>query len=78
VGRQTGLKHTPSISFTRDTVPDTAQTIEDLVSRAKAEDERVAAARVGAEPAGDPDPYRKPAVLDEDGPYTGDDHDNDA
>jgi ribosome-binding factor A len=70
VGRQTGLKHTPSISFTRDTVPDTAQTIEDLVARAKAEDERVAAARVGAEPAGDPDPYRKPAE-----PETGDDND---
>ena len=78
VGRQTGLKHTPSISFTRDTVPDTAQTIEDLVARAKAEDERVAAARVGAEPAGDPDPYRKPAALDDDGPDTDDDHDNDA
>src|SRR5580692_11916867 len=25
VGKQTGLKHTPSISFTRDTVPDTAR-----------------------------------------------------
>jgi ribosome-binding factor A len=61
VGRQTGLKHTPSISFTRDTVPDTARTIEDLVTRAKEADEKVAAARAGAEHAGDPDPYRKPA-----------------
>jgi len=66
VGRQTGLKHTPSISFTRDTVPDTARTIDDLVARARAADERVAAARVGAEPAGDPDPYRKPAEPDDD------------
>jgi ribosome-binding factor A len=73
VGRQTGLKHTPSISFTRDTVPDTAQTIEDLVARAKAADERVAAARVGAEPAGDPDPYRRPAESD-----TGDDDDDES
>ena len=78
VGRQTGLKHTPSISFTRDTVPDTAQAIEDLVAKAKEQDERVRAARVGAEPAGDPDPYRKPAVPDEDGPDTDDDHDDDA
>ncbi len=62
VGRQTGLKHTPSISFTRDTVPDTARSIEDLVAKARAADEQVAAARVGAEPAGDPDPYRKPAA----------------
>jgi ribosome-binding factor A len=72
VGRQTGLKHTPSISFTRDTVPDTARAIEDLVARAREADEQVAAARVGAEPAGDPDPYRKPAEPD-----AGDDDDDD-
>ncbi len=66
VGRQTGLKHTPSISFMRDTVPDTARTIEDLVARARAADEQVAAARAGAVPAGDPDPYRKPSEPDED------------
>ena len=76
VGRQTGLKHTPSISFTRDTVPDTARAIEDLVARAKAEDERVAAARAGAEHAGDPDPYRKPPSLD--GPGPGDDDDDES
>ena len=35
VGRQTGLKHTPSISFSQDTVPDTARTIEDLVAKAQ-------------------------------------------
>jgi ribosome-binding factor A len=71
VGRQTGLKHTPSISFTRDTVPDTARGIEDLVAKARAADERVAAAREGAVPAGDPDPYRKQA--DEDADDSGDD-----
>src|SRR5215475_3262656 len=65
VGRQTGLKHTPSISFTRDTVPETARAIEDLVARARAADEQVAAARAGAEPAGDPDPYKKPAETGE-------------
>src|SRR5262245_20515965 len=68
VGRQTGLKHTPSISFTRDTIPDTARSIEDLVARAKAADEEVAAARAGAEHAGDPDPYRKPAEPGADEP----------
>src|SRR5215469_9603863 len=75
VGKQTGLKHTPSISFSRDTVPDTARTIEDLVARARAEDEKVAAARDGAEPAGDPDPYRKPAEPDTDDDYDDDDDD---
>jgi ribosome-binding factor A len=58
VGKQTGLKHTPSISFTQDTIPDTARTIEDLVAKAKAADAKVAAARADAVPAGDPDPYR--------------------
>jgi ribosome-binding factor A len=58
VGKQTGLKHTPSIAFSRDTVPDTARTIEDLVARARQADAEVAAAREGAVPAGDADPYR--------------------
>jgi ribosome-binding factor A len=58
VGKQTGLKHTPSISFVRDTVPDTARTIEDLVAKARAADAEVAAARADAVPAGDADPYR--------------------
>ena len=58
VGKQTGLKHTPSISFSRDTVPEAARAIEDLVAKARAADAAVAAARTGAVPAGDPDPYR--------------------
>lgn len=58
VGRQTGLKHTPSLAFKPDTVPDTARTIEELVARARVADAAVAAAREGAQPAGDPDPYR--------------------
>src|SRR5215472_14101610 len=61
VGRQTGLRHTPSVSFVRDTLPEGAQHMEELVARARAADEALAAAREGAEPAGDPDPYRAPA-----------------
>ena len=38
VGKQTGIKHTPSLTFVRDTVPDAARTIEDLVARAKEAD----------------------------------------
>lgn len=63
VGKQTGLKHTPSISFSQDTVPDSARAIEDLVARARAADEAVAATRARAVPAGDPDPYRIPTVV---------------
>ena len=65
VGRQTGLRHTPSLAFVRDTLPEGAAHMEELVAQARAADEAVAALREGAQPAGDPDPYRVPAQLDE-------------
>ncbi len=61
VGRQTGLKHTPSITFVRDTLPEGARHLEDLVARAREADARLASVREGAVPAGDPDPYRDPS-----------------
>ena len=82
VGHQTGLKHTPSLTFVADTLPEGARHIEDLVVRAREADVRLAAAREGAVPAGDPDPYRQPSGaagpgdeddLDEDGPGDEDD-----
>jgi ribosome-binding factor A len=66
VGRQTGIKHTPSIAFQLDKIPDTARNIEDLVARAREADAAVAATRVGAVPAGDPDPYRTPGESEAD------------
>src|SRR5215468_4457489 len=71
VGRQTGLRHTPSLSFVRDTLPEGAQHMEDLVARARAADKALAQAREGAQPAGDPDPYRVPAEAAEEGDDTG-------
>lgn len=65
VGRQTGVKHTPSITFERDTLPDGARSIENLVTRARQADAELAAARMGAVHAGDPDPYRRQAEPDE-------------
>jgi ribosome-binding factor A len=58
VGRQTGIKHTPSIAFELDKVPDTARNIEDLVERARQADAAVAVSRQGAVPAGEENPYR--------------------
>ncbi len=58
VGRQTGVKHTPSITFKQDTLPEGARSIEDLVAKAREADARLAAVRAGAVHAGDPDPYR--------------------
>jgi ribosome-binding factor A len=58
VGRATGLKHTPSIAFVLDAVPENAHHIEELLARARDEDERVHRAAERAKPAGDADPYR--------------------
>jgi ribosome-binding factor A len=64
VGRQTGLRHTPSLTFVADTVPETARHIEELLEKARAADAGVARSREGAVPAGDPDPYKTAAADD--------------
>jgi ribosome-binding factor A len=65
VGRQTGVRFTPTLTFTPDALPDTARHIDDLLAVAAAADAEVAAARRDAQPAGEADPYRKPRVADE-------------
>lgn len=68
VGRQTGLKHTPSIKFKQDTLPEGAAAMEDLVAKAREADAALAAARTGAAYAGDPDPYRPVGGGEDDEP----------
>jgi ribosome-binding factor A len=75
VGRQLGLRHTPSLTFVADALPDSARRIEDLVTAAKNADEELARAREGAQWAGDPDPYRKPADEWDDEALDDDDED---
>lgn len=58
VGRQTGVRFTPSIDFVADAVPESASHIEDLLRAAREADEQVARAAAGADYAGDPEPYR--------------------
>jgi ribosome-binding factor A len=58
VGRGTGLKHTPSLAFVPDAIPENAKHIEDLLAQAHAADEHVHQLAEGARPAGDADPYR--------------------
>lgn len=60
VGRQIGVKFTPTIAFFPDAVPDTARHVEELLREAAAADARVHEQAVGASFAGDPDPYRAP------------------
>jgi ribosome-binding factor A len=66
VGRQIGLRHTPSLEFVADALPDNAQRIEDLVTQVKHADAELARSRQGAQHAGDPDPYRIPRESDDD------------
>jgi ribosome-binding factor A len=58
VGRQLGMRHTPTLAFIQDALPDTAQHIEELLVKARQADAEVAEAANGASYAGEPDPYR--------------------
>ena len=60
VGRQTGIKFTPSLAFQLDRLPDSAKHIDDLLAEARMADRQVAKARENAVYAGEDDPYRKP------------------
>jgi ribosome-binding factor A len=66
VGRQTGLRHTPSLVFVHDALPEGAAHMEELVAKARAADAALAVVREGAEPAGDADPYRSADDDDDD------------
>jgi ribosome-binding factor A len=58
VGKQLGMKFTPTIDFVPDAVPENARQIDDLLAQAHAVDTRVAEQAAGARYAGDADPYK--------------------
>src|SRR3954451_9281961 len=66
VGRQTGVRYTPSLAFIADVVPETAGRIEELLAKAREEDAKLHAQAEGARPAGDGDPYRAPRAIEDD------------
>ncbi|QIK76940.1 30S ribosome-binding factor RbfA [Nocardioides piscis] len=66
VAKQLGMRIVPSLTFIPDALPESARALEEVLARAKAQDEAVAALR-GETYAGEPDPYKKPReVVDED------------
>lgn len=67
VGRQTGIRFTPTLEFRRDMVPEHSQYIEDLLVAARASDAAVAERAAGASFAGEPDPYRQPRTAEDEG-----------
>jgi ribosome-binding factor A len=60
VGRATGVKSTPTLTFVHDRLPEDARHLTELIEAARERDRRLAAAREGAQPAGEADPYRQP------------------
>ena len=66
VGRQTGVRFTPSLAFVADAIPDTARQLDDLLIKARQQDAEVRSVAVGKTYAGDADPYRKPDEDDDD------------
>ncbi|WP_405013263.1 30S ribosome-binding factor RbfA [Kitasatospora sp. NBC_01539] len=65
VGRQTGVRFTPTLTFVADALPDNAKNIDDLLDKARQSDAAVRTAAAGAAYAGDADPYRQPGERDD-------------
>ena len=59
VAKQLGMRLAPTLEFIHDALPETARQLDEVLARARAQDEAVAAQR-GAAYAGEADPYKKP------------------
>ena len=64
VGKQLGMRHVPTLEFIHDALPENARHLDEVLARAKAQDEAVAARR-GSAYAGEADPYKKPRVIED-------------
>jgi ribosome-binding factor A len=53
------MKHTPSITFILDALPETSAHLEELLTAAQKRDEEIESLRKTAQPAGDENPYKK-------------------
>lgn len=60
VGKQTGIRLTPTLAFHLDAVPETAAHLEQALAEAARRDAEVAALAAQATYAGEADPYRRP------------------
>ena len=67
MGKQLGMRHVPTLTFVLDALPENARLLDEALERARQADERLASSREGAAFAGEPDPYKKPREIDEDG-----------
>lgn len=58
VGKQLGMKFTPTLKFILDAMPDSARDLEELLDRARIADAELAKRAVGAQYAGEANPYK--------------------
>ena len=66
MGDQLGVRYTPTLSFSLDTVPEASAHMEELLARARARDEELAELAKNAQPAGDANPYRTTDTSEDD------------
>ena len=66
IGKQTGVRFTPTVTFVADAVPENALAIEDLLTQAARADAEVQEKAAAAAYAGEADPYKKPRDEDDD------------
>ncbi|WP_314431116.1 30S ribosome-binding factor RbfA [Microbacterium lacticum] len=66
VGKQLGVRLTPTLEFIPDALPENAGHIADLLREAQERDAAVAGLASGASYAGDADPYLKPRDDEDD------------
>jgi ribosome-binding factor A len=66
VAKQLGMRHAPSLTFIHDALPENARHLDEVLARAKELDDALAAER-GSAYAGEPDPYKKPREVGDDG-----------
>ena len=64
LGRELGLRITPSIEFFEDGLPESAKALDSLLERVHAQDAEVAALRKNATYAGGEDPYKTPRIIE--------------
>ncbi len=64
VAKQLGTRTAPTLTFMHDALPETARALDEVLARAKAHDDAVAAAR-GTSYAGETDPYKKPREIND-------------
>ncbi len=71
VAKQLGMRHAPTLTFVADALPESARHLDEVLARARAADEAVAAQR-GEAYAGESDPYKKPREAELDDEALGD------